>query len=165
MNARPSIRLVPLLTLGLILAACGGGSGDPEPTPLAATLNVSNATNATLNGEFASSAVNLAAVEKINPIGGEPEVCSFRFDGLRRADGATLEGDIRYIPGNASLREVRVSINNIEFISGDTANVTVDRANNRVDLSGKTLTARTNVPSTIAVTGSVPMRGNRPEGC
>ena len=59
-------------------------------------------------------------MEKINPIGGDPEVCSFRFSGLRHASGAMMDGDIRYVPGTNS---------------------------------------------SITLTGSMPMRGNRPEGC
>lgn len=158
-------RLVPAVALGLILAGCGGGSDDPEPTPISATLAVTSATSASLNGVYTTSAVSLAAVEKVNPIGGEPEVCSFRFSGLRGPGGAMMDGDIRYLPGTNALRVIFVSINGLEFVSRDTTNAAVDRTNNEIDLSGKVLTASTNVASTITVTGSMPMRGNRPEGC
>jgi hypothetical protein len=53
----------------------------------------------------------------------------------------------------------------VEFSSRDAANATVNVANNKVDFSGKVLPASTAVASTITLTGSVPMRGNRPEGC
>jgi hypothetical protein len=164
MNTLSRMRLLPVVALGLLLSACGGGSDDPEPTPISATLAVTGATNASFNGTYTTSTVSLAAVEKINPIGGEPEVCSFRFSGLS-GPGGMMDGDIRYIPGTNSLRVIFVAINTIEFRSNDTTNAAVDRPNNEVDLTGKVLTASTGVASTITVTGSVPMRGNRPEGC
>ena len=58
-----------------------------------------------------------------------------------------------------------VAINAIEFKSDDTTNAAVDRSGNEIDLTGKVLSASTNVNSKITVSGSMPMRGNRPEGC
>lgn len=162
----PSVlRVASVGALALVLAACGGGSGDPEPTPAVATLTVSSATNATFNGVYASTAVALSEVEKRNPVGGEPEVCSFRFSGLQRAGGGTMDGDIRYLPGTNTVHVIFVSINAVEFSSRERTNAAVDRANNEVDLNGIVLTASTGVASTVTVTGSVPMRINRPEGC
>jgi hypothetical protein len=164
MNTLSYRSLVPALLL-VLLTACGGGSDDPEPTPIPASLTVSSATSAGLNGVYSTLAVSLAAVEKINPVGGDPEVCSFRFSGLARPGGGLMDGDIRYIPGTNALRTIFISISGLEFVSRDTTSAAVDRANNEVDLTGKVLTASTGVASTITVTGSVPMRGNRPEGC
>jgi hypothetical protein len=157
--------LAPTVALGLLLTGCGGGSDDPEPTPIAATVTVSAATNATFNGVYSTATVSLADVEKLNPIGEEPEVCSFRFSGLQKPGGSMLSGDIRYIPGSPLLRVVFIQIGEFEFQSRDSTNVAVDRANNEVDFTGKVLTASTGVASTITLTGSVPMRGGRPEGC
>jgi hypothetical protein len=157
--------LAPTVALGLLLSGCGGGSDDPEPTPIGASLTVSAATNATLNGVYSTNTVALAEVEKINPIGGDPEVCSFRFSGLAKPGGGLMDGDIRYIPGTNELRVIFVSISGLEFVSRDPTNAGVDRANNEIDLTGKLLTASTGVASTITLTGSMPMRGNRPEGC
>jgi hypothetical protein len=156
--------LAPALLL-VLLTACGGGSDAPAPTPIAASLTVSSATSAVLNGVYSTDAIGLAAVEKINPIGGEPEVCSFRFSGLAGPGGRLLDGDIRYIPGTNALRTIFISISGLEFVSRDTTNAAVDRANNGISLTGKVLTASTGVASTITVAGTVPMRGNRPEGC
>jgi hypothetical protein len=153
------------LLLGLLLAGCGGGSDSPEPTPIGATLTVSSATSPAFNGVYTTGAVNLAEVVKLNPAGSEPEVCSFRFSGLSTAGGAMLDGDIRYLPGTNSLHVIFVSINGFEFSSRTATSAAVDRANNEIDLAGKVLTASTGVASTITVTGSVPMRAGRPEGC
>jgi hypothetical protein len=157
--------LAPAIVLGLLLSGCGGGSGDPEPTPIGATLAVTGATNPSFNGVYSTRTLSLAAVEKINPIGSEPEVCSFKFSGLQSTSGAAMNGDIRYIPGTNALRVIFVAINGIEFVSRDTTNAAVDRPNNEIDLTAKVLTASTGVASTLTVTGSVPMRPNRPEGC
>lgn len=156
--------LGPVLLL-VLLTACGGGSDDPVPTPLSASLTVSSATSTGLNGVYSTNAVGLAAVEKVNPIGGDPEVCSFRFSGLAKTGGGTMDGDIRYLPGTNSLRTIFIAISGLEFVSRDTTNAAVDRANNRINLTGKVLAASSGVASTITVTGSVPMRGDRPEGC
>jgi hypothetical protein len=165
MNNSFALRAAPAAAMLLVLAACGGGSGDPEPTPATATIAVTAATNATFNGVFTSNAVALSEVEKRNPVGSEPEVCSFRFSGLQRAGGGTMDGDIRYLPGTNTVHVVFVSINGIEFNTRERTNATVDRANSRVDFTGKVLTASTGVASTVTIDGAVPLRGNRPEGC
>lgn len=161
---RMSMKAFAMISSAAVLVACGGGSDDPDPTPVSATLTISNSTNAMFNGVYTTNTVSLAAVDKVNPIGGEPEVCSFRFSGPR-GPGGEMSGDVRYLPGTNSLRVIFISINGVEFVSRDTTNAAVDRPNNEVDLSGKTLTASTGVASSITLTGSIPMRGNRPEGC
>ncbi len=159
--------LAPVVALSLLLSACGGGSGEPELTPIGATLTVTAATNATFNGVYSTNTVSLAEVVKVNPITDEPEVCSFRFSGLANANGngQIMDGDIRYLPGTNALHVIFVSIAGFEFNARDSINATVDRANDRIVLSGKALTSSTGVASTITVTGNMPMRGNRPEGC
>ena len=164
MKPVPFLHALAIVASAGVLAACGGGSDDPDPTPIAATLTVSDSTNGLFNGVYTTSTVSLAAVEKVNPIGGEPEVCSFRFSGLRGPAGE-MTGDVRYIPGTDALRVIFVAINGVEFVSRDTTNAAVNRPDNQVDLRGKTLTASTGVASTITLTGSIPMRGDRPEGC
>jgi hypothetical protein len=151
--------------LGLLLSGCGGGSDSPEPTPLGATVTVSAATNSGFNGVYTTGAISLAEVVKVNPIGSEPEVCSFRFSGLANFAGAMLDGDVRYLPGTNALHVVFVSINGVEFNSRDAANASVNRTANTIDFSSKLLNASTGVASTITLTGSVPMRSGRPEGC
>lgn len=161
-------RYAPLsgLVLALTLTACGGGSDNPEPTPLNATLTVTGASDAALNGIYATTSLSLSDVEKKNPVGGEPEVCSFRFSGLQQA-GSTrvMDGDVRYLPGTNTVHVMFVSISGLEFNTRERADASVDRANNEVDLSGKELTATVGGVNRIVLRGSVPMRQNRPEGC
>ena len=99
MNIISRKRLLPAVAMGLLLSACGGGSDEPVGTPIAATLTVTAATNSSLNGVYTTNTVSLGTVDKINPVGGEPEVCSFRFSGLV-GPGGTMDGDIRYLPGS-----------------------------------------------------------------
>ena len=159
----------PVVALGFLLAGCGGGSGDPSPTPISATLTVSAATSPGFNGVYTTSAINLAAVVKNKRLDNEPETCAFKFSGPVRSDGMTLGGDIRYIPANYAMNVVFItindSVNSFEFQSHDSAKALVDLVNNKVDFSGYTLTSSTGVASTITLTGSVPMVGNRPNGC
>ncbi|HSW18117.1 MAG TPA: hypothetical protein VLJ86_12885 [Ramlibacter sp.] len=159
-----SLKALAIISCAAVVVACGGGSDDPDPTPVSATLAISNSTNALFNGVYTTTTVSLAEVVKVNPIGSEPEVCSFRFSGLR-GPGGEMTGDVRYIPGTTSLHVIFIAINSVEFVSRDTSNAAVDKPNNEVDLSGKTLAASTGVASTLTVTGSIPMRGSRPEGC
>ena len=137
---RMSLKAFAIISSAAFLVACGGGSDAPELTPVSATLAVSNSTNAMFNGVYTTNTASLAEVVKVNPIGSEPEVCSFRFSGLQ-GPGGELSGDVRYIPGTNALHVIFIAI------------------------GGKTLTASTGVASTITVTGSIPMRGDRPEGC
>ena len=154
------------IALGLLLAGCGGGSDDPGPTTYNATLNVVGATDPTLNGVYTTGSISLSGVDKINPIGGEPEVCSFRFSGLQQVGNTRmLDGDIRYIPGTNELRVVFMSISGTEFSSRTVPGAAVDKPNNEVDFNGKILTASSGSGAVISVSGSIPMRTGRPEGC
>ena len=160
------------LALAVLLSACGGGDegvivDEREPTPsgASATLTVSAATDVLLNGVYTTNNVSLNNVTKVNPIGGDPETCRFRFSGLLQA-GSTrqMDGDIRYIPGNPEVRLTFMSIAGNNFTLAGTAGASVDRTNNRVNYTGAVLTSQATGRS-ITVTGSIPMIGNRPEGC
>ncbi|MEO8653121.1 MAG: hypothetical protein ABI409_03255 [Ramlibacter sp.] len=165
----------PVVALGFLLSGCGGGDDEgifvnekePSSTGLSASVAVTAATNAVLNGTYTSNNILLNNVTKVDPIGGDPETCRFRFSGLVQP-GSTriLDGDVRYIPGNPELRTTFVSISTIQFVLNGTAGATVDRANNRVVYTGAVFTS---VPAgnaeTITLTGTIPMRGDRPEGC
>jgi hypothetical protein len=155
--------------VAILLAACGGGGSDnddPHPTALNASVTVSSAGDAALNGVYASGTIALNEVEKVNPVGGDPETCRFRFSGQQQAGSSRLmDGDIRYIPGTSELRTTFVSIAGTEFRLQGTAQAAVDRINNEIDYTGATLLSTQGTGQTIVLTGSIPMLGNRPEGC
>jgi hypothetical protein len=164
---------IPSAVLALVLSACGGGDEgiiveqkEPSASGIAATMTVSGSTNTVLNGTYSSSNIFLNNVTKVNPLGGEPETCRFRFAGLaQQGSSRVMDGDIRYIPGTNELRTTVVSINTIEFSLQGTTRAAIDRANNRVVYSGAVLTSTQGTGQTITLTGAIPMRGDRPEGC
>lgn len=155
----------PLVAIGFLLSGCGGGSDNPEVTPIPATLSVTAATSPNFNGVYTTSAVSLSEVVKRARLDNEPETCAFNFSGPAKSDGSTMSGDVRYIPANYAMNVVFVSVGGFEFQSHEAVNALVDLANNKVDFAGYTLTSSTGVASTITLTGSVPMRGGRPNGC
>lgn len=162
------------IAAAVLVAACGGGDegaivDEREPTPSgqSATMTVTSASEAVLNGIYTTNNVSLNNVTKRNPIGGEPETCRFRFSGLVQAGGSTrqMDGDIRYLPGNPDLRTSFVSIATVEFRLEGSTGARVDRENNRVVYTGAVFTSTQGTNNTITVTGSIPMLGDRPEGC
>jgi hypothetical protein len=163
--------LAPVAALGLLLSGCGGGGGDfqndPRASGRAASATVAGAADTSLNGLYATNDVFLNDVEKVNPIGGEPETCRFRFSNLPKA-GSTqvMDGEIRYIPGTSEARVSVVSINTIEFRLVGTTGATVDRTNNVINYNNAVFTSTQVAGRTLTLTGSIPIRGeNKPEGC
>jgi hypothetical protein len=167
MNRFPA-RTLALIAVAAALSACGGSDDNDDPTPTAANASVliSAATDAVLNGTYSSNTVALNNVSKFNPIGGDPETCRFRFSGLQQQGSSRLmDGDIRYIPGTNELRTTFISMNGVEFRLSGTAQAAVDKINNEIDFTGATLTSTQNATGTVMLTGSIPMKGGRPEGC
>lgn len=171
MRVLPSSALA--LSLAVLLAACGGDDEgvvvderDPSSSGRAASVTVTAAGTASLNGIYASTDIFLNNVTKVNPIGGDPETCRFRFDRLRQ-QGTTrnMNGDIRYIPGSPEVRTTFVAIDSVEFRLQGTAGASVDRANNRVVYTNAVLTSTQGTGQTITLTGAIPMLPDRPEGC
>ena len=119
-----------------------------------------------LNGVYTTSNIFLNNVTKVDPVD-EPETCRMRFSNLPRSTNAQqlMDGDIRYLPGTNTLDTAVVSINTIEFGVGRNTGVTVDRANNRVVFTNAVLTSTQATGQSITLTGTIPMRGDRPEGC
>lgn len=158
----------------VLLAACGGGGDsdiifeddDPTATTRNATVLVAAASDGSLNGTYSSTGIWLNNVEKVNPIGGDPELCRYRFSGLQQTGtDRVMSGDIRYIPGNTEVRVTFVSINGTEFRLQGSTGAAVDRTNDEVDYTGAVLTSTQGTGATITLTGSIPMRPGRPEGC
>jgi hypothetical protein len=160
------------VALAVLLSACGGGDEgivvtehDPSASGASAAVTVSAASDATLNGVYQTGNLFLNNVTKVNPIG-EHETCRFRFSGLPQVGAnRTMDGDIRYLPGTNAVDTTFVSINTVEFRLEGTTGALVDRANNRVTYTGAVLTSTQGTGQTITLTGAIPMRGDRPEGC
>lgn len=163
------------LAVAAFLTACGGSDEgviveekDPTPSGRAASLTVSGATGADLafNGIYSSSDVNLNNVTKVNPVGSDPETCRFEFTGLTQAGSSRqLVGDVRYLPGTSSLHEVMAAVDTTEYGMTGTTGATVDRNAGTVTFNGAVLTSRQGTGRSITLTGTVPMRPDRPEGC
>ena len=175
MNMHSCRVIAPVAALALLLTACGGGDEgaiveerDPFASGLSATVNVVAPAATGLSGAYASNNIFLNNVTKVDPIGAPVETCRFRFSALeQQVPGSTrrMDGDIRYLPGTNALENTVVSINTIEFGFSGTTGATVDRANNRIVYDGAVLTSTQGTGQTITLTGAIPMRGNRPEGC
>jgi hypothetical protein len=169
-TAYPSFAALSLVTL---LAACGGGGGggdfqnDPRSSGRSGALTASAASDANLNGLYASSDVLLNDVEKFNPIGGDPETCRTHFSNLQQAPGGRLmDGQLRYLPGTNQLLVAFISINTIEFRIDRPTTVTVNRDNNIITFAGAVMTASQGSGQTLTLNGTVPIRAeNKPEGC
>lgn len=160
------------IAFSVLLAACGGGDEgivveqhDPSASGLSATLTVSAAGSPELNGVYTTTNLFLNNVTKVNPIG-EAETCRFRFSGLpQTGQNRLMDGDVRYIPGNPNLATTVISIATIEFRLVGSAGAAVDRANNRVNFTGAVFTSTQGTGQSLTLTGALPMRGDRPEGC
>lgn len=164
------------LSVAVLLAACGGGGGsndfffedkDPERSEQSGSVTLLGATSAGLNGIYANTNVYLNAVEKVNPPGSDPELCRYRFARMNQVGGTNvMEGDIRYQPGTPTVRVMFITINDgtrtVDYSLDEPVGATVDRANNEVDFVGAEFS---NSTGTITLTGSIPMRDDRPEGC
>jgi hypothetical protein len=167
------------LAVVTLLAACGGGDEgvvveerDPTPTGLPASMTVSGATGAEVlfNGTYSTTDVRLNNVTKVNPPGDDPETCRFEFEGLQQ-NGSTRQmvGDVRYLPGTNALQQSFVAIEGVNFGLEGTAGATVNRGtgtgSGNVTYTNAVFTSVQGTGRTITLSGSVPMRDDRPEGC
>jgi len=151
----------------LLLVGCGGGNDDdPTPSNEPGVLTVTAATVDGLNGVYGNGTLNLTDVDKKNPVGSTPELCTFRFDGANKVgSSATAFGDIRYRPDATSLHQVFLTFDGKEYASGEANDTVVARESDQVRFTSKTLTATDGSNNTLRVSGIVPMRPNRPLGC
>ena len=150
-----------------LLTACGGGNDDdPSPSDQPGVLTVTGSTVDGLNGIYGDGNINLTDVDKKNPVGSYPEVCTFRFDGANRVGGnGQAFGDIRYRPDAAVVYEAFFTFLDREFRADDWGDVSVVRDADRIRLVSKTLIATDGSGARVTVSGIVPMRPGRPSGC
>lgn len=158
---------VALAATSVLLVACGGGNDDdPTPSNEPGVLTVSSSTRSGLNGVYGNGALNLTSVDKNNPVGSDPAVCAFKFDGANKVGSpATAFGDIRYRPDATGIYEIFLTFDGREYSSRDPADTAVVRDAHQVRFSNKTLVASDGSLNTLRVSGVVPMRPDRPAGC
>jgi len=156
-----------LAASSMLLVACGGGNDDdPSPSNEPGVLTVTEATITSLNGVYGDNALNLTDVDKKNPIGEVPELCTFRFDGANKVGSpATAFGDIRYRPNASGLHQAFITFDGKEYGSDAADDTAVVRESDQVRFSGKKLFATDGSDATLRLTGIVPMRPGRPSGC
>lgn len=168
---RPTFRTLQLAATCAavsLLAACGGGNDDdPSPSDQLGVLTVTGSTVDGLNGIYGDGNINLTDVDKKNPVGSYPEVCTFRFDGANRVGGSGQAfGDIRYRPDEGVVYEAFLTFLGREFRADDGwGDVAVVRDTDRIRIANKTLVATDGSGARITVSGIIPMRSNRPSGC
>lgn len=156
-------------TLVLLLAGCGGGEEEPRPSGRSASLTVSAASDTSLNGLYTTSDVELGDV--ILDRDEDGEVCFFHFAGLPQEDGnLEMEGTVRYAAttsGSAGgrLLSTEVFIDGSAYRLEGTANAGLELDEDRVRYTGALLISPAQTTRTLALTGELPMRGDRPRGC
>ncbi len=148
-----------------LLTACGGGNDDdPTTSEQLGVLTVTGSNTAGINGVYGDGNLNLTDVDKKNPIGSDPEVCTFKYDGANKVGATgTAFGDVRYRPDAANVYQAYLTFNGKEYGALDWSNVAVVRDTNRIRLTGKIVEASDG--DRITVNGIIPMRPNRPSGC
>lgn len=167
-----------LAAAATLLSACGGAvsislvffdddAGDLglRRSGLASSLAVSGASDARVDGSYASSDTLLSEVQRFLPPG-EPSTCRFRFAGLLQAGGARdLEGEVRYLADRNELRGTFIAIDGLQFRMDGGAGVVLDRLANTVSYQGAVLPATAGDRGQVALTGTIPLPTARATGC
>jgi hypothetical protein len=171
---------LPAIAAGL-LSACGGGAsvsfvdddgGDSffdgafrSGRPAAATVTA--ATETALDGSYGSNDVRLTHVFRFRARGDAPETCRFQFEGLRQPEtGASMNGEIQYLPATDNLRASFIVIAGREFRVDGNNGVALDRASNSIVYTDAVLSSTQGTGQTITLSGSIPMRNEeKPAGC
>ena len=149
-----------------VCAVGGGNDDDPTPSNEPGVLTVTSSTVDGLNGIYGNGSLNITDVDKKNPVGSSPEVCTFKFDGANKVGSeATAFGDIRYQVNGTVTYQVFMTFAGKEYASGEAVDSAVERESDRVRFTSKTLTASDGSGATLKVSGIVPMRTGRPSGC
>lgn len=171
MNKTSKIMVAAISLAGIgLLGGCGGGNDDdPSPTNQNALYTITSASPTNLNGVYGSTSLGLTGVDKLNPVGSAPEVCSFKFNNVTKVGDSTVTsfGDIRYLPNTNNIYQVFITVGGTEFNSGTTDNVTVSRTGTgSIVFTNKQLAASSNGAQTLNITGAVPLPASGvPVGC
>ena len=160
------MKTLPLIASALLvslLAACGGGGDDPDPTNYDSAFAISSATNGDLNGAYANANTPLSGVNKLERIGAT-DACVFSFENIPRVGGgAVAKGSIEYLVDTNTAHKVQIELAGVTYeASPPVANSSVSRTSHRVSFAGTLLTSGSN---SITLSGFIPMRTDRPSGC
>ncbi len=160
------MKTLPLVASALLvslLAACGGGGDDPDPTNYDSAFAISSATNSDLNGAYANANTPLSGVNKLERIGAT-DACVFSFENIPRVGGgAVAEGAIEYLVDTTQAHRVTMKLAGVTYeASPPVGNSSVSKSGNRVNFAGTVLTSGSN---SITLSGFIPMRTDRPAGC
>ncbi|MET0310825.1 MAG: hypothetical protein ABW051_02140, partial [Burkholderiaceae bacterium] len=159
-----SIKFAASAVVIAALAACGGGGDDaPTPSDANAIVTLSGATDASVNGIYGTGNISLGDVTKTEREGTDD--CSFTFADITRAgDGAKIGGRVEYQDNANVVQNFRITFGGANYSTANKDNTEVDRANNRVRVTGKQLTEEGGA-RVVTVSGVIPMRASRPDGC
>jgi len=159
------MKTLPLMASTLLvslLAACGGAGDDPDPTNFDSAFAITSATDSAVNGAYGSSNTSLSGVNKLERIGAT-DACIFSFENIPRAGGgAVAEGSVEYLVDSSVVRHMTLRLAGVNYDATPVGNSTVSRANNNVSFAGSVLSSGT---PTVTITGTIPMRHDRPSGC
>ena len=163
-----------LVAASILLVACGGGGSDEDPIPTdePGVLTVTRATFSELNGAYGSGPMNVTKVGKGKPVGKdaplgtEPELCIFQFDGAQKVGSpAVASGDIRYRTEATVLYKLVLSFDGKEYGSDDPTDTVVVREMDQVRIDRQILFATDGSGSVVRVSGTIPLLPERPVGC
>lgn len=160
-----SLKLAASALVLAVLAACGGGDDNPTPTDENAILTLSAATDTSIEGVYGTSNISLSEVVKTEREGTDD--CSYVFSDMRRqfdVSGTLLGGRVEYQDNSTAVQNLRITIGSANYATANAENTSVERDNNRVRFVNKQLTEEGGA-RVVTVSGVIPMRPGRPDGC
>lgn len=163
--------------LVLALAACGGGISvslgdddedflaDPRPSGRPASVQVTAASDASLEGTYAAADLWVGSVLRFSEAG--PDSCEFSFQGLQRQSpggGRLMRGTVRYEAGSGEVLATVIFIGEVRYRAEGGA--VLDRGANAVDYPGVVFRTGGGIGDRLTLSGSIPMRNEgKPHGC
>lgn len=169
----------PLLSAALLLAlaACGGGLSvsfgdghddvfaEPRPSGRSASVQVTAASDASLEGTYASANLLVGSVLRFSEAG--PDFCEFRFDGLQGqppAGARVMRGNVRYQVGTGEVLATVIFIGEVRYRAEGGA--VLRRGENAIEYTGATFRTGGSAGARLTLSGTIPMRNEgKPHGC
>lgn len=169
----------PLLSAALVLALAAWGGGisvsigdddedffaDPRPSGRAASVQVTAASDASLDGTYAATDPWVGSVLRFSEVG--PDSCEFSFQGLQRQSpggGRLMRGTVRYEAGSGEVLATVIFIGEVRYRAEGGA--VLDRGANAVDYPGVVFRTGGGLGESLTLSGAIPMRNDgKPHGC